>query len=348
MKIFLSVAGATILTLVVGIVLFAHQVSRPVFNEVLDANELPVIAGRQSALTFARSGGRLCLVTDHHQDAVTAIDLSQIYGAEQTADLISFYNTQGYDVIGNTQAETVRLPLDRLGMPLEYHYPSVAVGANYAEHAQEVYLDDPPFLFPKLARPSNWNAPVDFVTRLDFEAELCMVPLSDITPESRETTFGLLICNDFTDRLTLVKQLNLWQPMGTTGFADGKGKDTFLPTGYLFVIPRDPDFYEQIVIELAVNGQLKQRFTAGEMILKIDQIIDQTFSLSTTLFHREDTSVPLITEEQITKGTLLMTGTAAGVFFKPANIWYQGYYLQLDDRVQTRGQYLGFLDNTIR
>lgn len=344
----LTILGTVIAVLVIGVVAFTYHVSRPAFDEALDTSEIPTIADRDIALTFARSGNHLYLVTDHDSDAITAIDLTEGYGIEATEDLISFYDKIGYDALSILEGDTVRLPLDTLGKPLDYHFPSVAVGTNYTEHAEEVYVDDPPFLFPKLAHPSTWNAPVDFVKRLDFEAELCMVPLSDITTDNRTANFGLLLCNDFTDRLTLIKQIKLKEPLGTTGFADGKGRETFLPTGYLFVIPRKPDFYEQIVIELAVNGQLKQRFTAGEMILKIDQIIDQAFALGSTMFHRHADSVKLLPEGNIPRGTMILTGTAAGVLFKPANIWHQGFYLKKNDQVHTRGEYLGTLDNRIR
>jgi len=42
-----------------------------------------------------------------------------------------------------------------------------------------------------------------------------------------------------------------------------------------------------------------------------------------------------------------LTGTGAGVLFKPLNIWGQQFYLQPGDVVRTQATYLGHLTNTI-
>ena len=48
--------------------------------------------------------------------------------------------------------------------------------------------------------------------RLDYEAELCLIPLADIVRPDQEVEFGLLLCNDFTDRWTLVREIDLGEP----------------------------------------------------------------------------------------------------------------------------------------
>lgn len=45
--------------------------------------------------------------------------------------------------------------------------------------------------------------------------------------------------------------------------------------------------------------------------------------------------------------TLVLTGTAAGVLFKPANIWSQGFYLQAGCVVRTEATYLGHLETQL-
>lgn len=43
----------------------------------------------------------------------------------------------------------------------------------------------------------------------------------------------------------------------------------------------------------------------------------------------------------IPSSTLMLTGTAAGVLFQPANIWNEGFYLQPGDVVRTVTTFLG-------
>ncbi len=60
-----------------------------------------------------------------------------------------------------------------------------------------------------------------------------------------------MLCNDFTDRWSLVKGIDFDEPRGTTGFPDGKGGEGMLPIGPLLVIPRDANaFYRGLTIEL--------------------------------------------------------------------------------------------------
>ncbi len=93
-----------------------------------------------------------------------------------TADLIAFIADLELPALPDVHAVTERYPLDELVMPLSYAYPSVAAGTNFKEHAEEIYSDDPPFLFPKLVEAGRWNEGVPYLPRLDFEAELCMFP----------------------------------------------------------------------------------------------------------------------------------------------------------------------------
>ena len=199
-----------------AVVIHSHTVSRPLFDEAWQARQ-PDIAPRADALTFARTDDRLLLVLAHEAGAVRAIDLTAIHGAAQTADLVDFYTRLGYDALERLDGPTVTVPVDALTRPLGSRPPFIAVGTNYAEHAAEVSVDDPPFLFPKLAEPTPWNAPVHHAARLDYEAELCLIPLADILGPDQEVEFGLLLCNDFTDRWTLVREIELDEPIKRLG-----------------------------------------------------------------------------------------------------------------------------------
>ena len=350
----LKFAAGAIVALLLAFAAFGVWVSRPAFDTQRSVDAAPTLAAPSEALTFARTDGALLRVTAHEGDALRGVDLTAVLGGERTADLLALYRVLGYDGLLAIEGETVRVPLDALRMPVDFHYPYVAVGTNYAEHADEVYLDDPPFLFPKLARASAWNAPVAWTERLDYEAELGVVPLADIhsladirNPE-QAVPFGLVLVNDFTDRWTLIRQIDLAAPMGTTGFPDAKGRETFLPTGYLFVIPRERAWLDDLQHRLWVNDRLRQRFTAGEMILTIEDIVAQALDQADRAHQSSAGPVPLLPEGHIPRGTLILTGTAAGVIFKPANIWLQAVYLDAGDRVRTEADFLGHLDTTIR
>jgi 2-keto-4-pentenoate hydratase/2-oxohepta-3-ene-1,7-dioic acid hydratase in catechol pathway len=343
---FLTHTLLALLIVVAALVCYSFYVSRPAMDIDWNTGRPHTIADPEAALTFARTNTHLIRVTRHTGNAVEGIDISAGLGEE--GDLIEAYARLGYEGLAAVSGAEVTVPVTDLMMPVDFRYPHLAAGTNYSEHAEEVYLDDPPFLFPKLARASAWNAPVAFHLRLDFEAELAMVPLDDIHSPDDRVDYALVLANDFTDRWTLVRQLDLREPMGTTGFAAGKGRESFLPTGYLFVIPRSASFYETITLELAVNGEARQRFSAGEMILEINDIVRQAFDQSERTFFDGDEPVSLLPLGRIPRGTLILTGTAAGVLFKPVNLWNQGFYLGRGDSVITRATFLGHLDNQIK
>jgi len=336
----------TFFLLLLAILGFSYQVSQPVVQGVRNDFE-PVIADRADALTFARSASALILVVAHEGDAVIGVNLTNLFGEKATNNLIAFVSNLDYSTLPDIDAASERFPLGELMMPLAYRYPAVAAGTNFKEHAEEIYSDDPPFLFPKLAEAKNWNEGVPFLPRLDFEAELCMFPLSDIDSADLRPDFGLVLCNDFTDRWTLLKELKFSQPLGLTGFASGKGCDKCFPTGYLVVIPSSDDFYLSIDLSLYVNNELRQQFSMKDVILPIEAVIAQAFKSMHADYRNGDDPVSLLPHGNIPKGTLILTGTAAGVLFKPVNIWNQSLYLQAGDVVRTEATFLGHLENSI-
>ena len=157
---------------------------------------------------------------------------------------------------------------------------------------------------------------------------------------------GWVLCNDFTDRLTLMKEIDLSEPLGRTGFAAGKGCAGCLPTGYLVVVPQSPAFYRGVSVSLYVNDQLRQQFDLTEMILSIEAIIAKALD-SALPYQKGSDTVPLLPTETIRQNSLILTGTGAGVLFKPLNIWGQQFYLQRGDVVRTEATYLGHLVNRI-
>ena len=83
------------------------------------------------------------------------------------------------------------------------------------------------------------------------------------------------------------------------------------------------------------------------MLLSEDDIIRQAMRDRLNEYRRGASAVDLIPLNGITPRTLILTGTAGGVVFKPMNIWRQGLYLQRGDVVRTEASYLGVLQNTV-
>ena len=181
---------------------------------------------------------------------------------------------------------------------------------------------------------------------MDFEVELCAVPLVDYSIGATPL-LGYLLCGDFTDRWQLVKDIDLDGPMGITGFAAGKGGVGRMPLGALLLVPRQPDLYADIQLDLYLNGRLRQRATAGLMIWSPEEIIERALAACDTEFAHHERSVTLTDCDRIPARTVILTGTPEGVLFHVATLWSPWSYLRPGDVVVSRASYLGILHNTI-
>jgi 2-keto-4-pentenoate hydratase/2-oxohepta-3-ene-1,7-dioic acid hydratase in catechol pathway len=348
-----------VIALAMGALMLATcRASRPLFDETLEVAALVEleIAPADQALTFARrraaTGHEVLLIVDSRDGALTAVDLSAHF-AGRPADPVELLQTVGYDAVraaGETSTHRLRLPLSELDIPIDTGDRHVAAGANFAAHADEAGIGDP-FVFPKRAAPTHSSAPVslDGARRLDYEVELAFVPLRDIRSTSDTPgLMGLLLCNDFTDRWTLVRGMAGGGEMGTRGFADAKGREGFLPVGPFFVVPRDLEsFYPTIELSLWVNGRLRQRATAAAMIWSPSEIIAQAFRRRDWSFDFGGQGTSLLTDGRLPARTLVLSGTPAGVIFRPVNVWWAPAYLDPGDEVISRATYLGLLRNHI-
>ena len=136
--------------------------------------------------------------------------------------------------------------------------------------------------------------------------------------------FGLVLCNDFMNRLTLIKDIDLSEPIGLTSFATGKRCTDCLPTGYLVVIPRSAEFYLSLTLSLYVIDAPRLRFNMAGIMLSVEDIVRRSLATQNVEYIRGQNTVSLLSEGFIPKGTLILTGTAGGgVIFKPANTWFK-------------------------
>ena len=56
------------------------------------------------------------------------------------------------------------------------------------------------------------------------------------------------------------------------------------------------------------------------MILSLDEIVDKALNDADMLYQQGDKTIPLLPSDHIPKGTLILTGTGAGVLFLSRSI----------------------------
>ena len=342
----------------VGVVLVLSSLllTRPAFDGHLDGTGTGTIAvlPLERGLTFARIGAgegrpaRLVIVRSASGSSLTVADVGAFI-SRPTDDPLVALTMSGYEELDyaarNAPAEQVQL--DDLQVPLVTGDAHIAAGTNYRAHAEEVGIEDGPFLFPKLAQPTAWNAAVKQRGRLDYEAELCVVPLTTILPD-RPARYGYVLCNDFTDRWPLVTDTDFDLPMGTTGFPEAKGGDGMLPLGPFFFVPRDdPQMWSAFELDLYVNGVQRQHSSTGLMIWNPDTITTRAFAQCELDFLAPAGVTRIASCASIPAGTLLLTGTPEGVLFHPATVWNPFAYLRAGDVVVVQAAGLGVLRTTV-
>ena len=188
---------------------------------------------------------------------------------------------------------TYPLPDVRLLAPV---LPSkiLAIGRNYAEHAQEMgnELPEEPILFLKpstaVCGPGDPIRYPALTSRLDYEGELAVVigRLCRHVPADQAATviFGYTCANDVTARDLQAKDAQ---------WARAKGFDTFCPLGPWIETEVEVNDLE---LTTALNGQVRQRARTSQLLHGIPELIAFASSVMTLL-----------------PGDVLLTGTPAGV-----------------------------------
>jgi 2-keto-4-pentenoate hydratase/2-oxohepta-3-ene-1,7-dioic acid hydratase in catechol pathway len=322
----------------------------PESGEPLDPSALwGSLAPPEQALTFARRmgpGGReLLLVTGIERERVAAW---VVPGAVDP--ITALEREDAAAVLARAQhGVRVSVPVAELGLPADLGERHVAAGTNFRAHGEEVGVETP-FLFPKLVAPTPWASEVPAAARLDYEVELCFVALRPLASGSDVPgAFGVLLCNDFTDRWTLAKGMLGRGEMGTRGFADAKGRPGFLPVGPFLVVPRDLDAWlAGVTLELWVNGLLRQRAPATDMVWPLPELAERAFAWRERPYRHAGGSVSLLPDGRtLAARTLVLSGTPGGVIFRLANLWRGSLYLQPGDEVVARATGLGALRNRV-
>lgn len=292
------------------------------------------IAPMDEALTFARAGGKTLLVTAYTHDRVQGTDLSALMvPGEDAVDLV---NRLGYDTVRTAAATGAKMEADAaaLDMPVRLTDAHIAVGTNYREHAKEATVEGGPFLFPKLVAPTSSRAAIPAgEALLDYEVELCLVALKPIGPND-PAAGGLILCNDVTDRATLLRNVDPSNPQSGKGFTSGKSAPGYLPVGDLFVVPRDlKSFVGKLTLQLSVNGKERQRAAVTNWIWDFDEILRQSRAkrTATWAYWGGTARLALAPDGTVPARTLVLAGTPAGTVFQGINtgdyVWGLIYWL---------------------
>lgn len=376
---------------------------KPAFDETAPANLFDdvAIADLDEALTFARVGApgqrRLLAVTRYHGGVVSAVDLSAVGGGRSRQDAGELVLELGYDgvrdlVRGAADSARLEVPVADLVIPVDVHDHHIAAATNFPEHAGDAGVEKGPFLFAKVVTPTESTSTVS--TRgglLDYEVEVAWLSFAPIAQDAKagqdaqaapgSDLIGLILANDYTDRETLLHHINPFDVESGDGFTTGKSAPGWLPLGNLLVVPRDHRaFVRDLELRLYVNGSLRQRSMAKEMIWDFDEVVAHTFAWKDKRWEHRGEQVSLLgaSPDAIAARTLILSGTPHGTVFAGLHArhflgglgrWLMGgwfrapihsvadayaadarsasAYLQPGDKVDIHVERLGVLRNTV-
>jgi len=216
----------------------------------------------------------------------------------------------------------------RLEAPIRMPPTFLAVGLNYRAHIDEsrVSAPDVPVIFNKaitcVTGPHDPIViPAAAPRQVDYEGELGVVigTRCRAVPAERahEVVAGYVVINDVSVRD--------WQ-FATSTWTMGKGWDTHGPTGPWLVTPDELLDPQSLRIRTWVDGELRQDASTADMIFDCSHLVAHL----TTAF----TLLP---------GTIIATGTPAGVGFSMA----PPRFLQPGSRVRVEIDGIGALDNPV-
>ncbi len=163
----------------------------------------------------------------------------------------------------------------RLGPPVANVRTFLAVGLNYADHAEEAGLRVPrePVLFNKVSTcivgPNDDVMMPRDCTKLDWEVELAFVIGKRARYVAEEDALdyiaGYTICNDVSERHFQTERSGQW--------VKGKSSETFGPLGPWLVTPESLPDIDNLAIHLDVNGEPRQSGNTETMIFKVPYIL---------------------------------------------------------------------------
>jgi 2,4-didehydro-3-deoxy-L-rhamnonate hydrolase len=179
--------------------------------------------------------------------------------------------------LGAIEPESLSLAPEpvRLGPPVAKSWNFIAVGLNYADHAEESGQPIPsePILFNKLG--NSICGPHDDViypkgaSSLDWECELAFVVGKRARYVDENDALGHIagycICNDVSERSFQFDRNGQW--------VKGKSAETFGPLGPWLVTTDEIENPHDLAMELKVNGEVRQKGSTSTMIFSVPYLL---------------------------------------------------------------------------
>ena len=174
----------------------------------------------------------------------------------------------------------------------------IAIGRNYAEHAQELgnEVDQAPLIFSKLTTSLIGDGGVitwreSITQQVDWEGELAVIVgkyARDVEEKhALDYVFGYSIANDVSARDIQFSE---------SQWIRAKGLDTFCPMGPCIVTRDSIDDPQALNIKTTVNDETMQDASTGDMVFNVAQLIAYCSRMFT-----------------LEPGDVIMTGTPSGV-----------------------------------
>lgn len=238
-------------------------------------------------------------------DKIYRLDYSSLVDAvNDETEIKKMYKTLNSDDLENV---TVLPPVEPTKI--------VCIGLNYNDHANELDMDLPeePLLFMKpstsvIGHKQDIIYP-NATKKLDFEAELGIVILSEISSNDNENiNIAYTIINDVTAR-DLQEKDGQW--------TRAKSFDTFCPVGPFVVTQINPT--KQRIFS-KVNGKIKQDSNTEHMIFSPEELVKYISNIMT-----------------LKAGDLIATGTPPGID-----------HLKENDTVIIGIEDIGILENVVK
>jgi len=256
-------------------------------------------------------------------------------GASSYGDLVE--SNEGHYVVEKLEGSPFdtlkktgqKVEVKELLCPIERTPLVICIGLNYRTHAEEAKLTIPksPAVFYKpadaLAGPFD-SIPIHPETQglLDYEGELVIVISKDAKNVSEENALdyvlGFSAGNDVSARNFQLPEVSGGQ------FCFAKSFDKFAPIGHTITAPSAVNDPLDARITTKVNGVIKQDSDVTDLIFNVRQIIS---------FLTKGTTVR--------KGTVIMTGTPAGVGY------FRKEFLKNGDVVEVEIEGIAKVKNTI-
>ena len=212
----------------------------------------------------------------------------------------------------------------RLKAPMPNPRKIFCLAGNYQDHIEEgggkmaVQDKETPRVFMKpptstVISPGDSILIPPIARSIDWEGELAVVMGRKAkgvkTKDALKYVAGYTVMNDVSERDLLIKKRTENRPQdGWFDWLNGKWLDTFAPQGPWIVTRDDIPDPQVLDISTYINGERKQHNNTGQMLYKVDQVIEYISAIIT-----------LEPGDLISTGTISGVGSTTGTFLKPGD-----------------------------